>query len=50
MIPYFENISSAEYHGDLFEKLFYVNVYRVFSILLLLLLLLLLNVIVVAVC
>ena len=36
-------------HGDLFDKLFYIDIYRAYFILLLLLLLLLLNVIAVSV-
>ena len=46
--PYFEKSCVAQ-HRDLFEKLFYIDIYRHCFILLLLLLLLLLNVISVAV-
>ena len=47
-MPYFEK-SCAAYHENLFDKLFYIDIYRACFMLLLLLLLLLLNVIVVAV-
>ena len=51
VIPYFENILCIPYHRDLFDKLFYIDMFYIenFFILLLLLLLLLLNLFVVVV-
>ena len=49
MTPYFEKTLCNTEKGDLFDKVFYIDIYRAFFTVLLMLLLLSLNVITVAV-